>query len=269
MTRVAALLLCLACGAALGQDAALMREGQPPVLDGAAERARARAEADARALAEFGAAYQRAQRPAFLMLWHRELSDSLDSGKEVTASAVSSGELARDNFARTIKLQWKQGSERPVSLLAPAAAAAFETGFQQTLAAAGVALVDRNTAVRMTALKQVQGGASESALNFQTVEASALAGFARFFVELRFVPDGAGGNVGRVTVIDSASGVIAADLLVSEVLKDERARPAAGKSDWVAVDGKGFVRQPQARSLQDDGRAVAQALMRALTDRLR
>ena len=272
MSRLAlALLLGAACWPAFAQEPVQMREGMPAVLDGAATRARQRAEADARALADFGAAYQRAQRPAFLMMWHRELSDNIDSGKEVSATAVGSGELARDNYARTIKLQWKQGAEHPVSLLAPARAAEFESGFQQTLARAGVALVDRNTAVRMTALKRVEGGASESALNFQTVEASALARFARYFIELRFVPDAsaAGGSVARVTVIESQSGVILADLLASEVLLDAAGKPAppAG-GEWVAVDGKGFERRERPHSQQEDGRQLAQALMRALAARL-
>ena len=272
MSRLAlALLLGAACWPAFAQEPVQMREGMPAVLDGAATRARQRAEADARALADFGAAYQRAQRPAFLIMWHRELSDNIDSGKEVSATAVGSGELARDNYARTIKLQWKQGAEHPVSLLAPARAAEFESGFQQTLARAGVALVDRNTAVRMTALKRVEGGASESALNFQTVEASALARFARYFIELRFVPDAnaAGGSVARVTVIESQSGVILADLLASEVLLDAAGKPAppAG-GEWVAVDGKGFERRERPHSQQEDGRQLAQALMRALAARL-
>lgn len=266
--RRALVLLCLAAGMAQAQETPPMREGMPPVLDGAAERARAQGDADARALADFSAAYQRAQRPALLMLWHRELSDNVDSGKEVAATVVSSGERARDNYARTIKLQWKQGSERPVALLGPASAARFEAGFQQTLTSAGVALVDRNTAVRMSALKQVQGGASEAGFNFQTLEAGALATYARYFVELRFVPDGAA-NEARVTVIESATGVIVADLLASDVLQGGPGKPGAPKADWAAVDGKGFVRQPRVRTEQEEGRLMAQALMRALAVTLR
>lgn len=273
-----AMLTCLlAPGGVQAQN--MYRTGQPDVLNGAAERTRQQKETGAGAMAAFQVAYQRAKRPTFLMMWHRELSDKIDSGHEASATVASTGVRARDNFERTVKVQWKDGSESAVSLLAPARAAAFESGFQQTLRNAGVVLVDRNTAVRMTALKKVNEGARESALNFQTVEATALADFAKYFIELRFVPNAQapGDSMPRITVIESHSGAILVDVLPTEAGKPAEGKWTAGSNgfvkepdeaqqeNWNAVENKGFVKQARPRSMQEDGQQAAVALMKAMT----
>lgn len=280
--RIVLLLLALTTGGALAQEQTdLYRPGEPEVLDGASVRARNAAQADARALAAFRDTYQRAGRPAFLMMWHRELSDNIDSGREVSATTVGSGERARDNFERTVKVQWKNGSERAVSLLAPSRAAEFEVGFQQTLRNAGAVLVDRNTAIRMSVLQQVKGGARESALNFQTVEAGALSAYAKYFIEVRFLSHQAAsqGGAPRITVLDSSSGAIVADLMGNESSSDsqrtwkasergfESGRASGEATDWVA-DSHGFSRQARARTMKDEGRLAAEALMKVLADSL-
>ncbi len=274
----------IACALAAGTVVAasaegLYRDGQPEVLNGAAERAKQKTASETQIVAAFRTAYQRAKRPSFLMLWHRELSDNIDSSREITASTTSSGVLARDNYERTVTVQWKNGAERPVSLLPPAHSAEFESGFHQALRAAGVTLVDRNTAIRMTALAKVKTGAKEGALNFQTVEASALAGYARYFIEVRFVHDGeaSGGTEPRVTVIDSGSGAILADVVPSALYKPGAERWAttasgfakstesADAAEW-AADATGFRKVARKRGGLEEGRQVALALMQSLAD---
>jgi hypothetical protein len=276
----AALAAALAAGASdVLCDEPQYRPDQSPVMNGAAERAAQKAQSEGRIVAAFRAAYLRMNKPSFLMLWHRELSDNIDSGREVTAAVSSSGERARDNFDRTVSVRWKNGSEHPVSLLPPARSAEFESGFHQTLRGAGAVLVDRNTAIRMTALGKVKTGARESDLNFQTVEASALAGYAKYFIEARFVPDGEakGGTEPRITVIDSSSGEILADVVPSALYKQgagkwmatgagfAKVAEESGQTEWKA-DEKGFVKQEKKRSGLEEGRLVALAIMQALAD---
>lgn len=260
------MVLALATANAQPQD--LYRPGQPATLNGAEDRARHAVQEEAEALASFRTAYIKAGKPAFLMMWHRELSDNVDSTREASATLASSGERARDNYERTIKVQWKEGSERAISLLPPARGAEFEAGFQQALLKAGAVLVDRNTAIRMSALRRVQGGAKESGLNFQTLEAGALAVYARYFIEIRFIPDARadGGSEPRVTVIDSGSGAIITDLVASDVYKGESA--IRDKTVWVTTD-QGFAKQVQPRLGQVEGRRVAAALLKILAKNLR
>lgn len=263
---------------------ALYRADQPPVLKEYADRnaqKEQRAQSEAQVIGNFRAAYQRASRPKFLMLWHRELSDNINSNREVTAAVSSVGERARDNFQRTINVQWKDGSERPVSLLPPARGAEFESGFQQAWRSAGAALVDRNTAIRMTALNKTKEGTSENSFNFQTIEATALADYASYFIEARFVPDpdAKGGTEPRVTVISSRTGEILADIVPSSLYKQDadgeswmatdagfvKSAEGASEGEW-RTDSKGFVKVARKRGGQEEGRAVALAIMQLMAD---
>lgn len=255
MNRAALLFMAILSAPAWAQD---YRPDQPAVLEGAAERNRQESAQRKEALDKFSALYRQHQRPSFLMMWHRELSDSISSVNEKQATLTSVGERAADNFQRTLKVRWNDGSERTLMLGAPSGMAEFESGFHQALRKAGVALVDRNTAIRMTALGEVKRGASEEKFNFQTVEAKALAGFAKFFVEVRLVADAKGGEPApRVTIINSESGEIIADVVASEPDRVQRYQT-------FAVDGRGFERRPVAMSASEKGAALAEQVMRSL-----
>lgn len=279
------LTLAFCSGIALADDRggseALYRADQPAVLKAGVDADTKKKQDDARLIGNFRASYERAERPKFLMMWHRELSDNINSNKEINGTVSSTGLAARNNYQQIIKVQWKDGSERAVSLLPPARGAEFESGFQQTLRNAGVKLVDRNTAIRMTALDKVKKGASENDFNFQTIEARALETYAGYFIEVRFVPDleAKGGTEPRVTVISSSTGEILVDVVPSGLYKND-----GGKASWSAIsegfikssdgatdgewktDSKGFVKQPRQRGGQEEGRAVALVIMQSLAE---
>lgn len=275
-----ALLLSFVLAApALAQDGPY-RANQPPVLQGQTDTVAEARKAQQLALSDYQAAYRRAGAPKFLMMWHRELSDKISSAREIQAVQARSGPAPRNNFEQVITIRWKDGAERAVSLLAPEQNAEFETGFHQALRAGGTTLVDRNTAIRMTALAKARQGAREEDMNFQTVEASALADYAQYFIEVRLLPAASGRSEARVTVIGSRTGEILAD-----VMSNDGAAPAvrpgtpaelgyipqtpmtsAQPGAWT-TDEHGFARRAAApRTARDEGQATAQLVMRALAD---
>lgn len=276
-----ALLLSFVLAApALAQDGPY-RANQPPVLQGQADTVAQARKAQQLALSDYQAAYRRAGAPKFLMMWHRELSDKISSAREIQATQARSGPSPRNNFEQLITIRWQDGSERAVSLLAPEQNAEFETGFHQALRAGGTVLVDRNTAIRMTALAKSKQGAREEDMNFQSVEASALADYAQYFIEVRLLPAAASGrSEARVTVIGSRTGEILADVMSNdgaapavrpgtpaELGYIPRAQTTAAEPGAWTTDEHGFARRAAApRSARDEGQAAAQVVMRALAE---
>lgn len=284
--RVLACLIIAFCSGMVRADdrssnETMYRADQPAVLKAGVDAYVKKTQDEARLIGNFRTSYERAERPKFLMMWHRELSDNINSNKEINGTVTSTGLAARNNYQQIIKVQWKDGSERAVSLLPPARGAEFESGFQQTLRNAGVKLVDRNTAIRMTALDKVKKGGNENDFNFQTIEARALETYAGYFIEVRFIPnpEAKGGTEPRVTVISSSTGEILVDVVPSTLYKNDggttswsasnegfiKSADGAADGEW-KTDSKGFVKQPRKRGGQEEGRAVALAIMQSLAE---
>jgi len=278
-----ALLLGLAGGPAAQaqQQPPLYRADQPAVLERepGAQTERARAEALS---ARFVQAYQKAGSPRILLLWHRSVSDQFaDEQQQLTRTSVSVGALARDNHAQQVVISWKGQPPQPASLLAPARAADYETGLLQPLLAAGVRLVDRNMAIRMTALKangaaSAPGAVSGASLEAPMIEAQAFAELADQVLQVQLLPDAQSGTGwrARLTLIEVRSGALVADSLRAiaaprdggVVARVNERPPAEGERVWQATE-KGFVAQQRPVSLGQIGQRDALALMELLAAR--
>lgn len=279
-TKTCALMLALTVNTSYASEN-LYRADQPPIINEKVGNNGQKDQVEASIIKDFKSQYKRIENPKFLMLWHRDFSDNINSNQEVSASVTTTGTLPRNNFNQIVKVQWKNGSERSVSWLSSANSAEFEVGFSQVLRSGGMSLIDRNTAVRMTALDKANKGTAESDLNFQTVEASALAKYAKYFIEVNFIPDSEskGGTEPRVTVIDSSSGEIIADVVPRDLYKKD-----TGKTSFIAtndgfiastenppsgewkINDKGFIKKVNKRDLQEEGRQVAYAVMKSLSN---
>ena len=216
------------------------------------------------------------------VFWDRELSDSITSTQEAGVAYTSTGVAPWDNHSGIIRITTRTGSERAVSFVAPARSAEFASGFQRTLRAGGVVFVDREAIVRLTSLKKTGSGTQASAVDFQTLEMEALAGFARFLVELNMLPDpdSVTGYEPRVTVIDTRNGEVVADVVPADLYKADarrgqwtatdqglfRASPG-GSGKWVA-DENGIHREIRQSTGVEEGQQVALELMRQLSGAL-
>jgi hypothetical protein len=278
--RTCLLILALASNASYATDN-LYRADQPPVLNASANQTLQKAQSEENIIKDFKSQYQRIENPKFLMFWHRDFSDNINSNQEISASVTSAGTLPRNNYTQVLKLQWKNGSERSFSWLSSAASAEFEVGFSQVLRSGGMSLVDRNTAIRMTALDKTNKGISEENQNFQTIEASALAKFAKYFIEVNFIPDSESknGTEPRVTVINSTTGEIIADVVPSDLYKKDTGKTSfiATNNGFVATtenppsgewkaDDKGFIKKANKRDLKEEGRQVGYVVMKSLSE---
>ena len=261
----------LAVSGAFAQAAPVYRADQPPVLERAAA-GQAERERDTAVATAFAQAYQRAGSPRVLVLWHRGVSDQFSDERQVTRTNVSVGALARDNHAQQVVITWKDKASAPVTLLAPAGLADYETGLLQPLLASGVRLVDRNMAIRMTALKATTAAsAPASSLEAPTVEAQAFADLADQVLQVQLVPDGGSptGWRARLTVIEVRTGTTLADSLRSStparegdgaVARVQATASPDGEREWHATD-QGFVARARPVGLQQVAQRDAVALM--------
>ena len=226
--------------AANAAEADLYRDAQPPTLSRHAEQAQAQQAEMETVLAAFKAGYARAGRPKIALLWNRMLADEISSTREVTGALSSSGLLPQDNYEVSIRLATKSGPPKRYSLAPPSRAAEFEAGFQAAMREGGVVFVDRETIVRLSALEKTKAGEQAKDLDFQTLEMSALAGYAQYFAEINFIRDAAaqGGFEVRATVIGTASGEVIADVVPAHLYKS-----SADQGIWKATDS-GFAKQP-------------------------
>lgn len=240
---------------------ALYRPDQPAVIE--REAPAPSASRDDAAVSRFTQAYAAAGRPRILVLWHRGVGDRITDEQQLERSAVSAGMLARDNVAQQVVIRWKGRAEQAGSFLPPAQAADYEAGLTSALLQAGVRLVDRSMALRMTALKATENGRPASSLEVPTIEAQSFADMAEQVLQVQLLPDPAsppGWNV-RLTLIEVRSGVILADSL--------RSNPGGngdkGERVWVATD-KGFSAQhksvPLAQLAQNDALQLMNAMAR-------
>ena len=241
---------------------ALYRPDQPPVLEREAVAPAAKAASpDDATVARFTQAYAAAGRPRILVLWHRGVGDRITDEQQLERSAVSAGLLARDNLAQQVVIRWKGRPEQPASFLPPARAADYEAGLTSALLQAGVRLVDRSMALRMTALKATEGGRAASSLEVPTVEAQSFADMAEQVLQVQLLPDPASpqGWNARLTLIEVRSGVILVDSLRGE----PGGKAGQGERVWVATD-KGFSAQRKSVSLAQLARKDAWQLLQFL-----
>lgn len=275
---VAAVLLAGAAVGAHAQDASLYRKDQPAVLErespAAAQQQRAQA-----ITAAFAKAYAKAGGPRVLLLWHRAVSDSFSDQLQLTRTHVSVGERPQDNRASQLVLSWKGQPPQAVSLLAPASAADYETALLEPLLSAGVRLVDRSMAIRMTALK-ASGAASSpasaiagAALEAPMIEAQAFSELADQVLQVQLLPDAkaALGWRTRLTVIEVRSGTVLADSMRSTTASTgstsgsnlARVGPAAQvdtQREWQATE-RGFVATQRPVTVRQSAQEDALGLM--------
>ena len=275
---VAAFALAAASMTSHAQDGSLYRKDQPATLERESPAAAQQQRAQAITVA-FAQAYAKAGSPRVLLLWHRTVSDSFSDQQQLIRTQVSVGELPRDNRASQLMLSWKGQPAQAVSLLAPAAAADYETALLQPLLAAGVRLVDRSMAIRMTALK-ASGAASSpasavpgAALEAPMIEAQAFSELADHVLQVQLLPDAqaAQGWRARLTVIDVRTGTVLAETFRanaeapgnapgSSVARLNVAPQADTERSWQATE-RGFVATSKSVTVRQSAQNDALALM--------
>lgn len=245
MKHIMPVILCLITATVpkpgIAGDDFYYRTGEPAVLSDVAPRAGADQAVEERTLVGFRRVYAAAGRPRMAILWHRDLTDEISSHKKITGSVTTeppstlSSQLSA--VQRTVTITFDTGgSGHSVPMLSSSGDAQFQTGFESTLRSAGVRLVDRNTAMRLTALKNVEPGTDPATLDTQAVEMSALVKHSDYFVEISFVPGATKDKPApRIAVIASASGEVLVDVMPS------LSADAGGGSRWAATE-QGFVR---------------------------
>ena len=262
-------------------DESLYRSDQPQVLNNSENLKNQKKNDQLKIIEDFKLAYQKVEKPKFLMFWHRELSDDINSAQELSGTVSSTGELKRDNYFRVIKVQWKNGTERSVSLIPKVRDVEFASGFHQQMRSAGAILVDRNSAIRFNALDKTKNGISENEFNFQTIEAETLSKYAQYFIEINFIQDddSKGGFEPRVTVIKTDTGEIVADVVPSHLYKSDgdnnnwtttnegfvKSSENVDNGQW-KTDSKGFVKVSNKKTSIQEGKDVATELMKALVE---
>lgn len=197
------------------------RRDQPEVL--AAPRAKA-SEVAAVSQVAFAQAYVRAGRPTIAVLWNREFTDllqqpgtlqiavdSVHAGVGTALQAAGPGfgaaEVHGASVASTRLTVQSTKATQPVRL-GPAEHVELQVraAFMQTLAAAGVRLVDRNVVMRTTAARRSKGGGLDS----QQIETEALERHATLLMEVLNTRDASAptGWATHVSIKRLADGVV-------------------------------------------------------------
>jgi hypothetical protein len=275
--------LMVAAANTAAAQAPVFREGEPPVL---VEKQDAKKERDAiqqTLVSDFQSAYQKAKRPKVALFWNRTLGDSITSIRETSSSVSASGSLPWQNYRIAVDSQTNVGSQKAYSTVAPPRAAEFQTGLQSVMRSAGVAFVDRSAIVRLAALSKSKNGQQTKDLDFQTIEMSALADYADYFAEVNFIIDASAkdGAEVRVTLIDTRTGEIAADVVPVDLYKPDSTNTRWSETErgfvkeqddtvgnWTS-DETGFTRRTARRTGVDEGRAVAYAVLEQWLPQLR
>lgn len=235
-------------GPAAAQDASLYRQGLPAVLSPASP---------ANSGAAFSEAYRRRGQPRIMVFWMRALSERPASERvrvEHTEESVvvgtlgAGGALVRGGYgagavetysagvAAGQRSRWHGEMEGFVSEggsdpLAHSVSREAESAFMQTLAGAGVLVVDRATATRLSAA---------SSNDPRVAETAALASKADYLIEVTGVADplAAGRPSYRVDIRSLKDGMIVASFSTD-------AEPRVGTDTaFVAVPGRGYVEKP-------------------------
>ncbi|PXA93109.1 hypothetical protein DMC47_22710 [Nostoc sp. 3335mG] len=218
------------------------RSGQPPTLDAPPPAI----DPDRMATDRFAAAYARAGRPRIAILWNRELTADIDTGREAVSTLRVDGRSSANGETReTLRRRGSQTTAnadadhhvdaelrtttRALDSGARQAAADegadfdMERGLNDALAAAGVRLIDRTSILRTAALSGETG-------NIQALETRALLGKTDWTLEVVAMDDGRW----RIVARDLSSGRIVARAVSA-------GRPAPRAMPYVAGE-RGFVR---------------------------
>jgi hypothetical protein len=245
-----------------------MRAGQPMTMDAPPPAA----DPDRATIDRFAAAYGRAGRPRVALLWNRELTAEVETGREEVSTLTVDGRSSTNGEVReTLRRRGSlttanadadhhveaelRSTTRALDSGARAAAADegadfdMERGLADALSGAGVRLIDRTAILRTGAL-----GADTT--NMQAIETRALLGKAEWTLEVVAMNDGRW----RIVARDLASGQVVARAVSA-------GRPALRPMPWVAGE-HGFVRAtaPDAGPYAV-GRQIALDAMKALARR--
>ena len=201
--------------------------------------------------AAFAAAYARAGRPTMAVLWNREFSDMLEqstaSQVRVDSSYARTGEaLGLAVRGRGTGLAYGQADSagvanttvtagevktRQARRSAPVESVDLQlrAAFLQTMASAGVRLVDRNLVMRTTAARHKgQDKGQGAGLDSQQIEAEAISAHARLLMEVLATRDAAAplGWSTFVSIKRMADGVVLAEGYMDGQLPKDAPQPA-------------------------------------------
>lgn len=198
--------------------AGAMRPGQPMTMDAPPPTP----DAERGTRDRFAAAYVRAGRPRIAVLWNRELTADVETGREGVATLRVEREPGRlDAELRTTARALDSGARAAAA--GEGADFDMERGLNDALAAAGARLIDRTAILRTAAL-------GSDTTNLQTLETRALLGKTDWTLEVVAMDDGRW----RIVARDLASGQVVARAVSA-------GRPAPRPMPLVAGE-RGFVR---------------------------
>lgn len=222
-----------------------MRAGQPMTMDAAPPAA----DPDRATIDRFAAAYARAGRPRVVLLWNRELTAEVETGREDVSTLSVEREPGRLDAELRSTTRAHDSGGRAAASGDEGVDFDMERGLADGLSGAGVRLIDRTAILRTGAL-----GADTT--NLQAIETRALLGKAEWTLEVVAMNDGRW----RIVARDLASGQVVARGVSA-------GRPAPRPMPWVAGE-HGFVRAtaPDAGPYAV-GRQIALDAMKALARR--
>lgn len=222
-----------------------MRAGQPMTMDAPPPAA----DPDRATIDRFAAAYARAGRPRVALLWNRELTAEVETGREDVTTLNVEREPGRLDAELRSTTRAHDSGARAAASGDEGTDFDMERGLADGLSGAGVRLIDRTAILRTGAL-----GADTT--NVQALETRALLGKAEWTLEVVAMNDGRW----RIVARDLASGQVVARGVSA-------GRPAVRAMPWVAGE-RGFVRAtaPDAGPYAM-GRQIALDAMRALSRR--
>ncbi len=245
------------------------RPGMPDVLTPAAAMA-----GPAFDFAGFAATYAGAGKPAVAVLWNRQFTDVLEQGSTtaltIDTAAIKAvhydGDGATAGGARRTTLSAQEIKGRQPERAAPAEHRDFQmrSAFMQTMARAGLRLVDRNVVMRTSAAAQ-KGNIPD----VQQVETEALAEHAKLLMEVLNTPDPESptGWATYVSVKRMADGVV----LTEAYVDGKAALPPPPPKRFVADSRGGYVEARPDRvvvSMGDSGKRAAEITMQNLQQAL-
>jgi hypothetical protein len=221
-----------------------MRAGQPMTMDAPPPAP----DAERGTRDRFAAVYARAGRPRVVVLWNRELTAEVETGREDVTTLRVERDPGRPDAELRSTTRALDGGAR-VAAAGEGADFDMERGLNDALAEAGVRLIDRTAILRTAAL----GG---DTANLQSIETRALLGTTDWTLEVVAMNDGRW----RIVTRDLASGQVVARGVSA-------GRPASRAMPWVAGE-HGFVRAtaPEAGPYAT-GRQIALDAMQALARR--
>jgi hypothetical protein len=272
---VHAMLLALLCSQASAQtpppqipDSAY-RPGMPEVLTPAAAPV-----GPAFDFAGFAATYAGAGKPAVAVLWNRQFTDVLEQGS-TTALTIDSAGIKSVQYdasgataasARRTTLSAQEVKGRQAERAAPAEHRDLQmrSAFMQTMARAGLRLVDRNVVMRKSAAAQ-----KGQIPDVQHVETEVLAEHAKLLMEVLNTPDPESptGWATYVSVKRMADGVV----LTEAYVDGKAALPPPPPKRFVADSRGGYVEARPDKvvvSMGDTGRRAAEVTMQNLQQAL-